>query len=211
VSGISNYGAFLLAGVLLNLTPGNDTIYILSQSMARGKRAGIFSALGIGTGSIIHTLLAAFGLSLILSQSIVLFTAVKYLGAAYLVFVGISMFLDRSGVTTEVVQKSVAPGYAKTYRDAVLTNLFNPKVALFFIAFLPQFIDSSYKHTVIPFLTLGFTFTFTGTLWCMVLASFSADLTARLRARRGITSILNKISGTVLVGLGVKLALIRAK
>ncbi len=210
MTGITHYGTFLLAGILLNLTPGNDTIYILTQSVARGRQAGIYSALGIGTGTVVHTLLAAFGLSLIIAQSLVVFTAVKYIGAAYLVYVGIGLFRGRSGISDTVTVAKPVDGHRKTYRDAILTNVSNPKVALFFIAFLPQFIDPSSRHSIVPFLTLGLTFTLTGTIWCLVLATFAGSLSTRLRSRPAISNLLNKVSGTVLAALGLKLALTQA-
>ena len=205
--GINHFEIFLLAGILLNLTPGNDTIFILSRSIAQGKNSGVISALGIGTGSIIHTFFAALGLSIIISQSIFVFNIIKYAGAAYLVYLGIKMFLDQSKL--KVTQKEGRPKISplKTYRDAVLTNVLNPKVAMFFIAFLPQFINPEYKSSILPFLLLGFTFTFTGTIWCIILAIFSAQIFSKLRNNQKLSSYLNKICGTVLIGLGLKLAL----
>jgi len=210
IAGITHYTTFLAAGVLLNLTPGNDTVYILTQSIARGKRAGLYSALGIGTGTVIHTLLAAFGLSLIVARSLLVFTIIKYIGAAYLIYLGVALFRNTSGIVTQPARKNDRVGHGKTYRDAVLTNVSNPKVALFFIAFLPQFIDPLYRHSVLPFLALGLTFVFTGTLWCLILAQFAGVLSSRLRDQPNIAVILNKVSGTVLVGLGLKLALSQA-
>lgn len=210
IIGINHYETFLLAGILLNLTPGNDTIYILSRSIAQGRNAGILSALGIGSGSIIHTMFAAFGLSIIISKSILVFSIIKYLGAIYLVYIGIKMILDKS----KLQFKNIKPAQKKSlsiYRDAALTNIFNPKVAMFFIAFLPQFIEPTYKSSIIPFITLGFTFTFTGTIWCIVLALFSSRIFLKLRVNRKLSFYLNKTCGAVLFGLGIKLALIDRK
>ena len=210
IIGINHYETFLLAGILLNLTPGNDTIYILSRSIAQGRNAGILSALGIGSGSIIHTMFAAFGLSIIISKSILVFSIIKYLGAIYLVYIGIKMILDKS----KLQFKNIKPAQKKSlsiYRDAALTNIFNPKVAMFFIAFLPQFIEPTYKSSIIPFITLGFTFTFTGTIWCIVLALFSSRIFLKLRVNRKLSFYLNKTCGAVLIGLGIKLALINRK
>ncbi|HEY6952003.1 MAG TPA: LysE family translocator [Bacteroidota bacterium] len=209
--GIIHYWAFLAAGILLNLTPGNDTMYTLSQSIARGRQAGIYSALGIGTGTIIHTLLAAFGLSLIIAQSVVLFTIIKYAGAAYLIYLGATMLKDKTIVTFTGEQIQPESGHAKTYRDAIITNVFNPKVALFFMAFLPQFIDPSSRGNIVPFLALGFTFVITGTVWCLILATFASGLAARLKSHRTFPAILNRTAGTILIGLGAKLAFTRLK
>src|SRR5216110_3051933 len=138
--GIHNFGLFLIAGILLNLTPGPDTVYILGRSVAQGREAGVASALGICVGSIFHTCAAALGLSAILATSALAFGAIKMLGGAYLVFLGIKILLDRRkhlSLPSNFRRQSIAAAF----RQGVLTNILNPKVALFFLAFLPQFID----------------------------------------------------------------------
>src|SRR5687768_1680218 len=117
MTGIINFEAFVIAGVLLNLTPGNDTIFILSRSMAQGKQAGIMSVLGIATGSVIHTTLAAFGLSIIIAKSIIAFNIIKYAGAAYLVYIGYKMLTDRSQLNTETSLSGKKTTLKKIYRD----------------------------------------------------------------------------------------------
>src|SRR5215211_415546 len=138
--GIHHFGLFLAAGFLLNLTPGPDTLYILGRSMAQGREAGVASAFGISLGSIFHTFAAAFGLSAILAGSAQAFVAIKLLGGAYLVFLGIKMILDRRRELA--LPSNFRRGTTlAAFRQGVLTNILNPKVALFFLAFLPQFID----------------------------------------------------------------------
>ena len=207
MAGIIHFETFLIAGILLNLTPGNDTIYILTKSIAQGRKAGILSVLGIATGSLIHTTLAALGLSVIIAQSVVAFTIVKYVGAAYLIYLGLRMLFDRATFQPEVSVEKARMNSFSIYRDAVLTNVLNPKVAMFFIAFLPQFIDPAYRNDIVPFMLLGITFTITGTIWCLVLASFSSVLFAKLRTNQRFSSWLNKICGAVLIGLGLKIAI----
>jgi RhtB (resistance to homoserine/threonine) family protein len=207
MSGITHFETFLLSGILLNLTPGNDTIFILSLSISQGRKAGIVSALGIGTGNIVHTLLAALGLSLIIAKSILLFNVIKYAGAAYLIYIGYKMLTDRSQLNTGKIEFKEVINYRKIYVDGVITNVLNPKVALFFIAFLPQFIDPVSAHTVLPFLLLGVTFTTTGTIWCLILATFSAGIFARLKANARVSVYINRICGLALVALGIKVAL----
>ena len=138
MTGIIHFETFVLTGVLLNLTPGNDTIFILSKSIAQGRKAGIMSVLGIATGSLIHTTLAALGLSIIITKSVLLFTIIKYAGAAYLLYIGYKMITDRSRLDKVITASSQKKKLLKIYRDAVLTNVLNPKVAMFFIAFLPS-------------------------------------------------------------------------
>lgn len=207
MTGIIHFETFLITGILLNLTPGNDTIFILTRSMAQGKKAGIMSVLGIGTGTIIHTIFAAFGLSIIIAKSILAFNIIKYAGAAYLVYIGIKMVTDKTQLNTVSLDVKKSINYLKIYRDGVITNVLNPKVALFFIAFLPQFIDPTFKNTVLPFLTLGITFTLTGTTWCLILATFASAIFAKLKENKKVSTYVNKVCGTVLIGLGIKVAM----
>ncbi len=211
MTGIIHFETFLLTGILLNLTPGNDTIFILTKSIAQGKKAGIVSALGIGTGSIVHTILAAFGLSIIIAKSILLFDIIKYLGAAYLLYIGYKMLTDKTELKTNDPLQQKKTDYWKIYRDGILTNILNPKVALFFIAFLPQFIDPNLKNTVLPFLTLGTTFITTGTIWCLILATFASGIFNKLKTNRKFSAYINKLCGLAMIVLGIKVALTNRK
>jgi len=205
--GIENYVGFMLAGILLNITPGSDTIYILTRSIAQGKKAGVVSVLGISTGCLVHTFCAAFGLSLILTTSTTLFTIVKFVGAGYLVYIGIQMLKQRKSLfENQTMTSEQRTDLLKIYRQGVLTNVLNPKVALFFLAFLPQFIRPEYVHGPLPFLILGGTFLTTGTLWCLFLAYAASVMTTTLRNNAHIGRILQKISGMVFIGLGLQLA-----
>ena len=203
--GIHDFGLFLLAGILLNLTPGPDTVYILGRSIAQGREAGIASALGICVGSIFHTCAAALGLSAILATSGLAFGTIKLIGGVYLIFLGIRMIFDRRK------QLSVPSNFRRrttmaAFRQGVLTNILNPKVALFFLAFLPQFIDPASNTKVAAFLALGFTFVTTGTIWCLVLAWFASTLSERLRNNETISQWLNRTAGALFIFLGVRLA-----
>ena len=203
--GIHNFGLFLAAGVLLNLTPGPDTLYILGRSAAQGREAGVASALGISLGSVFHTCAAALGLSAILATSAFAFVAIKLVGGAYLVFLGIKMILDRR-------RKLILPSNFRrrttiaAFRQGVLTNVLNPKVALFFLAFLPQFIDPASNMKIAAFVTLGLTFVTTGTIWCLVLAWFVSSFSERWRNNESIAQWLNRAAGAVFVFLGLRLA-----
>jgi RhtB (resistance to homoserine/threonine) family protein len=211
MSGIIHFETFLLTGILLNLTPGNDTIFILTKSIGQGRKAGIVSALGISTGSIVHTILAAFGLSVIIAQSLLLFNIIKYAGAAYLLYMGYIMLTEKGQLNTNEIIAGKQVDYFKIYRSAIITNVLNPKVALFFIAFLPQFIDPALKHTVLPFLALGITFITTGMIWCLILAIFAAAIFARLKHNKKIAAYISKVCGLTLIALGVKVALTNRK
>jgi threonine/homoserine/homoserine lactone efflux protein len=203
--GIHDFGVFLAAGVLLNLTPGPDTVYILGRSIAQGREAGVASALGICVGSIFHTCAAALGLSAILATSSVAFGAIKLLGGAYLVFLGVKLLLDRRGklsLPSNFKQRTSTAAF----QQGVLTNVLNPKVALFFLAFLPQFIDPGSGAKLLAFLLLGLTFVTTGTIWCLILAWFASAFSEPLRANGTIVQWLNRAAGALFVFLGLRLA-----
>ena len=203
--GIHDFGLFLVAGLLLNLTPGPDTLYILGRSVSQGREAGLASALGISLGSIFHTCAAALGLSAILATSALAFGAIKVIGGAYLIFLGIKMILDRRRelILPSNFRRRTVVG---AFRQGVLTNVLNPKVALFFLAFLPQFIDPASNMKIAAFITLGLTFVTTGTIWCLVLAWFASSFSGRLRNNETIAQWLNRTAGALFVFLGLRLA-----
>ncbi|MFC4634523.1 LysE family translocator [Dokdonia ponticola] len=207
--GIINFEAFLIAALIMNLTPGADTMYILGRSIAQGKKAGILSALGISTGAIFHIIFATLGLSIILAKSATAFEIVKYLGAAYLIFLGLKTIFKKADGKLELSNENEVVNYRKIYFSGVLTNILNPKVALFFLAFLPQFIDPNYVQSSLPFLILGVTFLLTGTIWCLILALFASKLSDRIRKNYKIKMWLDKITSGIFVALGIKLALMK--
>jgi RhtB (resistance to homoserine/threonine) family protein len=203
--GIHDFGLFLTAGVLLNLTPGPDTLYILGRSIAHGRRAGVAAALGICVGSIFHTGAAALGLSALLATSAWAFAAVKLAGAAYLIFLGVRALLQREQNASGPAQFKRNTASA-AFRQGVVTNILNPKVALFFLAFLPQFIDPAAPSKLAAFLVLGLTFVTTGTIWCLIMASFASAFSARLRGNPTVATFLNRAVGSLFVLLGLRLA-----
>ncbi|PFL18409.1 homoserine lactone transporter [Bacillus cereus] len=200
--GIINYEVFLLTGILLNLIPGADTMYIVGRSISQGRKAGVYSVFGIITGSLVHTLFVAFGLSIILTKSVVLYNIIKIIGVIYLVYLGIKMVLDKTNVDFQASSNKL--NIRKIYIQGLLTSLTNPKVSLFFIAFLPQFIDTK-ASSPIPFIILGLTFTATGLLWCLFVAYFSSYVTKKLRGNQKVGMILNKVTGMIFIGMGLKL------
>ncbi|MDA1559283.1 LysE family translocator [Bacillus cereus group sp. TH243-1LC] len=200
--GIINYEVFLLTGILLNLIPGADTMYIVGRSISQGRKAGVYSVFGIITGSLVHTLLVAFGLSIILTKSVVLFNTIKVIGVICLVYLGMKMILDKTNVDFQAPSNKL--NIRKIYLQGLLTSLTNPKVSLFFIAFLPQFIDTKASGPI-PFIILGITFTVTGLLWCLFVAYFSSYVTKKLRGNQKVGMILNKVTGLIFIGMGLKL------
>jgi threonine/homoserine/homoserine lactone efflux protein len=208
--GIHDFDLFVIAGILLNLAPGQDTFYILGRSIAGGRQAGVISVFGVSTGTVIHTIAAALGLSTLLATSASAFTIVKFAGAAYLIYLGVRMLLSKSEPIADPKSSAAIQSNAWTiYRQGVLSNVLNPKVALFFLAFLPQFIDADSGHSVLAFLVLGGTFVATGTMWCLVLAIGAAHFREFFIRTPSARTLLDRCIGGLFIALGVRLAVAR--
>ncbi len=210
--GIHDLWLFVLSGLVLNVTPGPDTAYIVGRSAQFGWRGGAAAALGVSAGCFFHVFGCALGLSALLAASAAAFTAVKWAGAAYLCFIGVRMLLaresapaDPSAVGSDVMKLS------KVFGQGALTNVLNPKVALFFLAFLPQFVDSAAPHKALAFIVLGAIFIFNGTLWCLGVAAFSARTASRLRQSGTATRWINRALGAMFVTLGARMAMLQAR
>ncbi|WP_299978288.1 LysE family translocator [Desulfobacula sp.] len=203
--GIENYLGFILAAIILTLTPGVDTMYILTRSVSQGRTVGLVSVAGIMSGCIVHVLCAAFGLSLILSSSAFIFMLVKWTGAIYLIYLGIKTLLEKNKAFEISQSEYAVRDLVKTYKQGVLTNVLNPKVGLFFLSFLPQFINPNHVNGPIPFLILGGTFLVTGTIWCLFLSLTAALMTNTLRNNKIVGILLQRLSGMIFIGFGLKL------
>lgn len=206
--GIHHYWLFLATAVLLIVTPGQDTFFILGRSLAGGRKSGVYAALGISAGTVIHTIFAALGLSALLATSPHAFTAVKLVGAAYLVYIGVRALISKdSGLPGEAAIES--RDHWSAFRQGILTNVLNPKVALFFLALLPQFITAGSAQKVMAFLALGLSFVTLGVIWCVMLAVAAASLRSVFLRRPSMTQWMNRIAGTLFIALGVRLATAR--
>lgn len=206
--GIENFIAFIFTATLFILTPGIDTVFILNKSIGQGKKAGIYAALGINAGVLIHTLFAALGLSIIVAQSALAFTIIKYLGAAYLIYLGISKLIkkdDQMGFNDLTPQK--AQNQRQNFVSGLITNTLNPKVALFFLAFFPQFIQPAAIQDSTPFILLGLTYAGIGLLWFIVLSFFAALFAGSIQKHPSANKWINKISGVAFILMGIKVAL----
>lgn len=201
--GIHGYGLFVASAILLNIAPGQDTLYILGRSIGQGRRIGIYSALGVSAGTLVHTVAAALGLSAILAASATAFTVVKLAGAAYLVWLGVRTLMAPALV---LPAPGSGAGAAKAFRQGLLTNVLNPKVALFFLAFLPQFVASDSTAKTSAFLMLGLTFVTTGTIWVLILAIAAAQVRRFLTNRPGFQVWISRAMGSLFVFLGIRLA-----
>ena len=212
--GIHDLTLFIISGLLLNIMPGPDSLLIMTRSATQGWRAGSAAALGIGAGTMIHIFAAALGLSALLSTSAAAFTVVKWVGAAYIIYVGIGMLRAklRGDADAQADQATANAAtarlpYRKIFFQGFLTNVLNPKVALFFLAFVPQFISADSTSKPLAFIILGCIFNFNGMLWCNGLAVFTAFASARLKVKPLAALWLNRVTGGVFVALGLRLAL----
>ncbi len=204
--GTQHYLLFLLSGIVLNITPGQDTLYIVGRSIAQGRRAGLLSVFGICSGAVIHTLAAALGLSAVLATSASAFAIVRVAGAAYLVYLGVQLWLERPQAG---LQPGIQPrtGAWAIYRAGLLTNVLNPKVALFYLAFLPQFVDPLARSKLIALLFLGASFVTTATIWCVFLAVAGSALAARFARSMATMIFARRATSALFVALGIGLAL----
>ena len=208
--GIHELWLFIISGLLLNVTPGPDTAYIIGRSLQLGWRGGVAAALGIGTGCLLHVSAAAVGLSALLAASSAAFTAVKWAGAAYLCFIGAKMLLSRQAAPV-AADGTGAIALRQVFWQGALTNALNPKVALFFLAFLPQFVAVDSPHKAIAFALLGLIFVFNGTLWCLGVAAFAASAADRIRQSGKALLWVNRALGGLFISLGVRVALLQAR
>jgi threonine/homoserine/homoserine lactone efflux protein len=208
--GTHDFLLFVAAGLLLNITPGPDMLYVVGRSTTQGVTAGAAAALGIGAGCLVHILAAALGVSAVIAASATAFTLLKLCGAAYLLYVGLSLLLSRPSTQTSAITPLMTPSSnSSIFMQGFLTNALNPKVALFFLAFVPQFISAGSTQQTMAFLFLGLVFNLNGTLWNLFVAWITAKAGVRLRSSRFI-AWMNRCIGTFFVFLGVKLALAKA-
>ena len=207
--GIHHYWLFVATAVVLVITPGQDTFFILGRSLAGGRSAGIAAALGITAGSVLHTFAAALGLSALLATSPYAFMAVKFAGAGYLIYIGVRALVTRASGLPGEGTPVTDDGRWSAFRQGIVSNLLNPKVALFFLALMPQFIEATSTHKVGAFLALGLSFVSLGVVWCLVLAIAAAKLRGAFLRRPSMANVLNKIAGAMFIALGLKLATAR--
>jgi threonine/homoserine/homoserine lactone efflux protein len=215
--GIHELWLFIISGLLLNVAPGPDTAYIVGRSVQLGWRGGAAAALGIATGCLVHVFAASIGLSALLVASSTAFTVVKWAGAAYLCFMGVTMLLSRAQAPAEnspAGSGATSPrqvSLRQVFWQGALTDVLNPKVALFFLAFLPQFVAADSPHKAAAFLLLGLIFVSSGTLWCLGLAACAARAAGRLRQSGLALRWINRALGGLFVYLGVRVALLQTR
>jgi threonine/homoserine/homoserine lactone efflux protein len=204
IPGTTNLSLFVVAAVALLLVPGPAVLYIVARSIEQGRLAGFVSDLGIHSATLVHVLAAALGLSALLASSALAFAAVKYAGAAYLIWIGLKKIFGRAEKGEVAALKPAS--YSRLYRDGFIVNLLNPKTALFFLAFLPQFVDVGRGHVVSQIVVLGLIFTGLGFIsdGCYALAASAAG--KWLRQSRAYQSFERYVSGAIFIALGVSAA-----
>jgi threonine/homoserine/homoserine lactone efflux protein len=206
---LDQFLVFLAAAVLLNLSPGADHVFILTRTVSQGRLAGFLSSWGVGTGAMIHVSAAALGISAILAASATAFTVVKLAGAGYLIWLGVRA-LQSKGLALPLAPGEAPrlPGWA-IFRQGVVVDLLNPKVAVFFMAFLPQFVDPALGGAAWQMIALGAVVIAVGLVWETALVFGAGLLTRRLRTQPSIARWINRISGATFIGLGLRLAVER--
>ncbi len=203
---IENLYLFFIASLLLNLTPGNDMIYVASRSISQGFKAGAISASGIFIGCFVHILAAVFGLSIIIAKSALLFELIKFLGAGYLIYLGIKALKAKSHFNENITALRDLDKW-KLLKQGIITNALNPKVALFFLSFLPQFIQTNSAFYKVQLFSLGLWFDLQGSLVLVITAYFLGRTRNFIKKNERFWRIQGKITGIILIGLGIKVAL----
>lgn len=210
---ITNFGLFAFSVFLLSVTPGPDMAYVIGQSVANGRRAGIVSASGVALGSCTHAIASTLGLTALITASPVMFTAIKYIGASYLMFLGGKMLLgtfiskkDRGDAAPQNTRKVSA---YRLLSRGFITTLTNPKVLLFFISFFPQFVTPEGEQHATSFLLLGLTYAFIAFLTDVTFAILAGRTAGAIAGNRKLQNLLDRIVGATFIALGVRLALTR--
>jgi threonine/homoserine/homoserine lactone efflux protein len=206
--GIINYLTFIITAFIFIITPGLDTVFILNKSIGQGKKAGLYATLGLNAGVLGHTLFAALGLSLIIAKSVLAFAVIKYLGAAYLIYMGLAKLLSKESlIKIDAAVTGEKSSIRQNFVSGFFTNILNPKVALFFLAFFPQFIDPKVINSPLPFIVLGLTCAVIGSIWFVLLSTFAAYFSSYFRDNPTSGAWLNEITGVAFILMGLKVAL----
>ena len=203
---VSHFMLFAAASWILIVTPGPDMIYVITRGICHGQKAGMISAVGVTLGLFVHTIFAALGLAVILSTSAMAFRMVKYTGALYLFYLGLKTLKEKTSFSFKTRRKTF--NLRIILLQGVLSNVFNPKVALFFLAFLPQFVNAENGNVPFQMVLLGLCFAVFGFVFLMAVGYFSGSIGRWIHRNQGIANKLRWITGSILIALGIRLALI---
>lgn len=201
--GIENFYTFAISTLFFIMTPGMDTVFVLNKSISEGKRSGIYATLGVNSGIMIHTLIGALGLSILISSIPLALNAIKYCGAVYLIYTGIATLVKRKKNTALSLEHQQKDNNPSSYWSGLITNTLNPKVALLFLAFFPQFISPTQIENPFPFLILGLSYALMGTLWYLLLTLFASHCAEKIKTNKNSVLYLNTISGVVFLAMGI--------
>jgi threonine/homoserine/homoserine lactone efflux protein len=201
-----NIYLFFITTLILNITPGNDVLYVSSRSISQGTKAGIISALGVFCGCFVHIMAAALGLSLIIARSAYLFSIIKFAGAAYLIFLGVKALVTKPDIKTTAPDLVKANKW-KLFKQGFITDALNPKVAIFFLSFLPQFVDPASPLFKVQLVLLGLWFAVQGTIVLILFAIVLGKIKGFFKNNPKVWLVQEKITGIILIGLGIKVAL----
>jgi threonine/homoserine/homoserine lactone efflux protein len=201
----ANLGVYVVASLALILTPGQDMIYVITRSLAQGRMAGVLSAAGVCTGILVHTAIVALGIGALLQASEALFFVLKLAGAAYLVYLGLKLLLQRDAVALRAGTATRLPA-TRLFAQGVLSNVTNPKIVVFFLAFLPQFVSASDPHPTRHLVFLGVLYAAMGFAVKAGVGVVAGSLSERLLRSNAALAWMNRVSGTILVALGLRLA-----
>ncbi|MCI0387215.1 MAG: LysE family translocator [Acidobacteria bacterium] len=204
-----NLIVFLLATVTLNLTPGPDILYIIARSVGQGRAAGIVSSLGIATGLLVHTLAVAFGLASLLMAAPAVYDAIRYAGAAYLIYLGLRVLLSHQKRQPETTLEPMS--LSAIFLQGMLTNVLNPKIALFFLAFLPQFTNRMSGNVAVQVILLGLFFILLGSTINLAVALAASSIGTRFKTYTSGSTAFRWLTGGLFIGLGLRLALLERR
>lgn len=201
----ARFALFISVSWALIIAPGPDMIYVITRGMAHGRKAGMLSAIGVVCGILVHTSAAAFGLTLIIRTSAIAFLIVKFIGAVYLLYLGLRTWREKSAFHLQAAASSASS--SALFWQGVLSNVFNPKIAIFFLAFLPQFVERGSSHVTLQMVILGLTFACFGLCFLLIVGYSSGTLGRWLMDRPSYAQFLQRLAGGILIGLGIRLAL----
>ena len=205
--GIENFMAFGFTALLFIMTPGMDTTFVLNRAISQGKTSGAFAALGVNAGVLTHTLFAALGLSILVAQSTYAFTTIKYVGAVYIIYMGVMQLIKKQETTVSKDAIQSINTRKKDFISGFMTNALNPKVALFFLIFFPQFITPAQIQNPVPFFILGLTYAVLGVIWYLCLTYFAGSFSKKFQANPKSSLWINKVSGGIFILMGIGIAL----
>jgi threonine/homoserine/homoserine lactone efflux protein len=205
----TSFALFFIASWALIITPGPDMLYVITRGIAQGRRAGLHSAFGVTSGLLVHTLLAALGLAALLQTSAIAFLVIKYVGAAYLIYLGIQSFRAKRDFERSEQQKPIAA--RAIFWQGFISNVTNPKISIFFLAFLPQFVQSDRGSFFLQMLILGLLFAVFGIAFLSVIGAFAGQIGGWLSNKPALVNRFHWLTGGVLIGLGIRLAFVERR